>query len=222
MADPILVTVDSRPPADTLTGAELMPLVQGGALKRVTAQEVANLAAAAAPPSDVGLPVPLIFGSWQLPFMAIANASTSVAQAGSITYLPFLVTRAITLMEIAIYVSTGAAGSATLGAYDSAVGGMPGTLIASGNVADMSTVGVKSVAVGAALAPGLYWLAYNPTGTPTVQGVALNLPIGISPPQSAIVAGRSGSVIGLPASAPAISVALLITQTHPAIYVRYT
>lgn len=47
MADPILKPIPGMAPAATLTGAELVPVVQGGVNVRATAQEIANLAGAA-------------------------------------------------------------------------------------------------------------------------------------------------------------------------------
>lgn len=46
MADPILKPVSGMTPAAALTGAELVPVLQGGVSKRATAQAIANLGGA--------------------------------------------------------------------------------------------------------------------------------------------------------------------------------
>lgn len=46
MTDPILIPVSGMPPAGPLTGSELLYAVQGGLARRVTAQQIADLALA--------------------------------------------------------------------------------------------------------------------------------------------------------------------------------
>ena len=69
MTDPILKPVSALAPAGPLTGAELVPVVQGGASMRATVQQIADLAASSAIGSAAAWrPFPLIGATnWALP-----------------------------------------------------------------------------------------------------------------------------------------------------------
>jgi hypothetical protein len=76
MADPILKPISALDPAAALTGAELLPVVQGGVNKRVTAQEVANLAGgvpAGGAQLSVTLSAPIPLSAWSNQPAALAH-----------------------------------------------------------------------------------------------------------------------------------------------------
>ena len=98
---------------------------------------------------------------------------TQVVTADVLRASPLWVTRAVTVTDLSLDITTGAAGSARLGIYlDSlTVPGTPGALVADGG-AFSTTLGVKTSTVNAALVPGLYWLASVFSGAPTVRSLS--------------------------------------------------
>lgn len=223
MADPILKPVSSLAPAATLTGAELVPVVQGGANKRATAQAIANLAAAAAG----GFPWPPkpVLGNWVLPSAAVSAAlSQSTFGADTVAYTPMPVGAAMTVTELAVNVTTAVAGAGVIGIYNSDAAGAPTDLLGSVSIST-SSVGLKSGVVSVALVPGMYWLAYNQDSTASLRTIPATAGhvVSVVPGAAPITLLRSAvSITGLPNPAAAISAANSSATLFPAIYVRRT
>jgi hypothetical protein len=137
-------------------------------------------------PSPIDLGQPLIYDG--PPFRSGADlmiaqaqlAPTTVAQvANTIRAFPFRVNKTVTVTQLRVEVTTLlAAATFRLGLYSDNGQAYPGALLAGSDTIafDASAVGVKPVQTFAppiVLKPGLYWLAVNNSGTPTLRGVAV-------------------------------------------------
>lgn len=176
MADPILKPVSTLNPAAALTGAELVPVVQGGVSVRATAQAIADLAAAAAPaPAGAAAwrPPPIPSNMWWLPqVLTFASLSTAVPPAAA-DYSAFVVDRQITLTQLGAEVTAAATGSVTIAVYDAGSNGLPNNRLGITSALSTATTGLKSEAVSITLAPGVYWLGVAVTGTPTMRVISV-------------------------------------------------
>jgi hypothetical protein len=107
-----------------------------------------------------------------------AIAPTTIAQtAATLRAFPFRLRKTVTLTQVRIEVTTLlAAATFRLGLYSDNGVAYPDALLSGSDAGafDASTAGVKAQTFASpiALAPGLYWLAVNNSGAPTLRGVA--------------------------------------------------
>jgi len=176
MADPILIDTASMDPAASLTGAELVAVVQGGADKRSTTQDIANLAASAAPAGlpESWLPLPqIVAADYAVLNARSAGALTSfVGVTNSAYFYPFAVGRSINLTALAIDVTIAAASSLTdIGIYAAGSNLLPGARLAFVSGLNSGTPGKKEGAITLTLAAGLYFVALKSSSNPTFRAV---------------------------------------------------
>jgi hypothetical protein len=168
--------ISALPPAQGVSGDELLPAVQAGANVAMTpAQLLAHIlddpATVEALRGAAGLLHPgyLPGLSYCPPFLTVPSGVVAVPD--TLYAIPMPIARACTVNAIGFRVTASATGSAHFGIYASA-GGRPGGRIAEGALAP-STGGAVSAELALAaptpLVPGLYWLAALFSGTPTVQ-----------------------------------------------------
>ena len=95
-------------------------------------------------------------------YRAQFDFAEALAEANSLTAIPFPVPRPITLDRIGIYVTTagGAGAEMRLGIYNDGVNLYPAGLLADYGTIDATTTGIKAIIINQALAKGMYWLAY--------------------------------------------------------------
>lgn len=189
MADPILKPVSGLAPAATLTGAELVPLVQGGVSKRATAQDIANLAAAGTTVSGPAF-VPVINTAdvrWIINSRGALSSTVSMV-ANQMMFFPVVLSADMSFSVIGTKVGTGIAGSVYVGVYaDSVAAGLhaPGDLIATSGALSTAVAGWVSASVSPIVLAHstLYWLAIVASGTQslaTVQEGSFDLILGHS------------------------------------------
>jgi Collagen triple helix repeat (20 copies) len=110
--------------------------------------------------------------------MSQAASVTTAQFANTLRAFPWRVHKPITLTQLRAEVSTLLASSSfRLGLYEDNGSGYPGALVAGSDVSafDSSTAGVKPniFAAPITLAAGLYWVAINNSGTPTLRGISV-------------------------------------------------
>ena len=136
----------------------------------------------------------------------VATRATSAGSAAQLIAYPVVIRRRVTIDELSIRLGTtaGAAGTlARLGLYRDA-GGYPGALVAQGS--SELPLDTSGVVVATALSPsitvnpGVYWLAYMATGTPTLVqatggGNAFAHALGGATAEAALNSGVTGVAI---------------------------
>ncbi|MCS7227081.1 MAG: hypothetical protein NZ821_08845 [Gloeomargarita sp. SKYB31] len=128
-----------------------------------------------------GIPIPytpVVPGTtdWVVPYAVGATAPTTLAwgAAGRTYWVPFVVTRAVRITDVAINVTTGATGVAVIYIYSANADGYPSSRLFASNNLDTGTTGVKSQgSLAVDLSPGVYWMAMHASGTPTVRALAV-------------------------------------------------
>ena len=109
--------------------------------------------------------------------------ATAVLTANILRATPFIVSRTTTIDQMAINVTTAAAGATRVGIYADNGNNYPGALVVEATSAaqmDTGTVGVRTATgLSITLQPGLYWLATVSNAGPTIRGfgVASMLPV---------------------------------------------
>lgn len=113
------------------------------------------------------------------------NTGTALTTgAGTVNVLraiPFIVSKSMTIDQMAINVTTagaGGTGNARVGIYDDNGNGYPGSRVVDAGTAVTTSTGVKTFTTGlpVTLEPGLYWLVYvhdNATTAPTMRAFAV-------------------------------------------------
>ncbi len=105
---------------------------------------------------------------YTIPNLAIA---VKLQLANKLIAMPIVVPVNITLDNIAIKVTTLAAGNARLGIYNDDGNMYPNALVLDAGTVDTSTTGVKTISINQALTGNnLYWLVVVFNATPTVNG----------------------------------------------------
>ena len=92
---------------------------------------------------------------------------------------PFIVVRNMTFDQIAIDVTTAAAGaSMRLGIYNDGTNLYPGTLLLDAGVVSVATTGLKTITINQALTKGIYWVVCVGDGAPDLKGTywAIQIP----------------------------------------------
>ncbi len=140
------------------------------------------------------------------------NALTTLLLTASRQYfVPFSVPRMVTLTGLRVSVTTAAAGTASVGIYDTAVisgNDAPGSLLASATGLDTGTTGDKTGSLSLTLQPGaIYWASLIGSAAATLRALAvgsvqtsLGRTVNGNPVISHLFAGGTGST--LPATAP--------------------
>jgi hypothetical protein len=111
---------------------------------------------------------------YQVPYAIGATAATTLALTASRTYwIPFAVPRKVSITQLAINVTTAAAGTHYVGVYASNYYWQPtGAPLVSASFGASST-GVKTATVSLILQPDVYWFAWAAGSAATVRAVAL-------------------------------------------------
>jgi len=111
---------------------------------------------------------------YQVPYAVNATAGTTLALTASRTYwIPFTVTKKVSITTLAINVTTLSAGTHYVGIYASNSSWQPtGAPLASGSF-DASATGVKTATVSLTLSPGVYWVCWASGSAATVRAIAL-------------------------------------------------
>lgn len=141
--------------------------------------------------------------------VAASNLGTLALTASRLYFLPFAVSRAESLTELGLRVSTASAGSASIGIYanaDTADGDGPGALLASVTGLNTGTTGFKSAALGTPLdlLPGVtYWAALISSAAATLNAVTsghvMHYGAGSTTATIGLFAAGSGSTLPDPA-----------------------
>jgi hypothetical protein len=151
--------------------------------------------------------------------------STLALTSSRLHFIPLVVPRAVTLTGLRISVTTAAAGTASIGIYDSAVvsgDDAPGSLVASVTGLDTGTTGDKTGSLSYTLQAGtLYWACMIASAAATIRALAvgsrgaeLGRSVNNTTAITYLYAAGSGST--LPTTAPATLTAA--TGVAPAIY----
>lgn len=197
MADKKISALD---PAATLTGTELVPVVQSGVTVRVTAQAIADLASVGSAgmanllpeyiypgtlPSGVATTNPLndgfVFPHALMDAQFIAGYGDAVAPVAAVTpqtantvrAQPLYIAKSIKLSKVGARVTTLAAGATLMiRIYDTAANGRPGLPMHAKQTLSLAATGwVESTFAEITLTPGLYWVLYVfSSTTPRVRG----------------------------------------------------
>jgi hypothetical protein len=122
-------------------------------------------------------PTPPLFNDYQVPYAVGATAATTLALTASRTYwIPFVVTRKVSITALAINVTTASTGTHYVGIYGSDNLWQPtGAPLVSASF-DTGTTGVKTASVSLTLSPGVYWVCWATSSTSsnaTVRAIAL-------------------------------------------------
>ncbi len=99
------------------------------------------------------------------------SLTTLQGSADRLRAYPFIVSRAVKVVSINVYVSGAASGWIRLALYNDNGTGYPGSLITVSSDISVTTMGLKTHTVNQTLAPGLYWLAVHFFGLPTLRAV---------------------------------------------------
>lgn len=149
--------------ATALTGAETVPVVQGGATVRTTAYDA----------SLVGGHPGYVTGLWYTPPHATVLAAV-ITTIDTLYAVPLQIFRPISIQALGLNCTTGqAGGAARIGIYSN-TSGRPDALLHQGSsTLDLSTSGGKSISVTGSptYQPGWYWLATLFTASSTMPSV---------------------------------------------------
>jgi len=101
--------------------------------------------------------------------------ATATLTANVLRAMPFIVEKTTTIDQMAINVTTAAAGLARIGIYRDNGNNYPGALVVETTQIDTGTTGVKTATGGlpVTLEPGLYWLAIVTNAGPVIRGFAV-------------------------------------------------
>jgi len=106
-------------------------------------------------------------------FLFGSTAASQTLSANTVYYTPWRCPQSVTIDRIAIEISTGAAGNARIGIYNSLSSDYPGTLLLDAGTVDTTAAAVKELTISQALTGGvLYWLALHPSAGPQARGAA--------------------------------------------------
>jgi hypothetical protein len=111
---------------------------------------------------------------YQVPYAVNATAGTTLTLTASRTYwIPFAVPRKVSITQLAINVTTAAAGTHYVGIYASDYYWQPtGAPLVSASFA-AGTTGLKTATVSLTLQSGVYWFAWSAGSAATVRAIAL-------------------------------------------------
>lgn len=197
MADKKISALD---PAATLTGTELVPVVQSGVTVRVTAQAIADLGTVGSAgmvdmipksiysstyPSGVAVTTPMndgfVFPHALMDMQFIPGYGDAVAPVAAVTpqaantvrAQPLYIAKSVKLSKIGARVTTLAAGATLMARiYDTAANGRPGLPMHPKVTLSLAATGwVERSFTEITLTPGLYWVLYVFSSiTPRVRG----------------------------------------------------
>jgi|GEM_PF-5973173 len=119
-------------------------------------------------------PRPPDITEYQVPYAVNATAGTTLGLRASRTYwIPFTVTKKVSVTTLATNVTTASAGTHYVGIYGSNNSWQPtGAPLASGSF-DAGSPGVKPMSVSLTLSPGVYWVCWAASSPATVRAIAL-------------------------------------------------
>jgi hypothetical protein len=120
-------------------------------------------------------PTPPEINQYQVPYAIGATAATTFTLSNGTTYwIPFSVSRSVTISQIAINVTTAAAGNHQVGIYASDSLWQPtGSPLISSSF-NTGTIGLKTASVSLTLQPGVYWVAWASGSAATVRAISLS------------------------------------------------
>lgn len=139
--------------ATALAGIEVMPVVQGGSTVKATTDQIGALTA---PPYAVG--------RYYMGTTPLLSASPVAPGAGSLRAYPVFIRRRVTIVEIALRVSTAAAGNVQVAVYAAhATSQMPtgSPVYSSPSLSTAATGAISATGLTLTLAPGIYWIVTN-------------------------------------------------------------
>ena len=159
--------------------------------------------------------------------------TTGAPTVNNLRAIPFVVSKVITIDQMAINVTTvgaGGTGNARIGIYEDNGNSYPGALIVDAGTNITTSTGVKTFTTGlpVTLDPGLYWLVYvhnNTTTAPTIRSFAVASLIPVLGYASTLPTNQqfgwsvAFTFAALPATYPTGAVAITAIPI-PAIFVR--
>jgi hypothetical protein len=162
---------------------------------------------------------------YQVPYAVTSTAGTTLTlTANRVYWIPFVVPRKVSITQLAINVTTSAAGTHYVGVYASDYYWQPtGAPLVSVSF-DASATGVKTATVSLTLQPGVYWFAWAAGSAATVRAVALaacaTLGLGNLGTANTTYYYTSGST--LPDQAPTSGYSVVTGSALPAIGVQFS
>jgi hypothetical protein len=162
---------------------------------------------------------------YQVPYAVGATAGTTLAlTANRVYWIPFTVPRKVNIIQLAINVTTAAAGTHHVGIYASDYYWYPTGAPLIGVSFDAGSTGVKTASVNLVLQPGIYWFAWAAGSGATVRAVALaacaSLGLGNLGTANTTCYFTTGST--LPNPAPASGYSVVAGSALPAIGVQFS
>jgi hypothetical protein len=151
--------------------------VNAGDVEELTGAQVLSIAGAqAAVPQGRAL----FGGSAQLcvPGVVFLSSAAAAIVANQARYFPMIVWNTMTIDRLALEVTAAGAGGTTcrMAIYNADVNRQPTSLVVDGGTVAADSLGFKSASISQQLAPGLYLLALNSDGTPTIRFERGNIP----------------------------------------------
>jgi len=157
---------------------------------------------------------------YQVPYAVGATAATTLTLTASRVYwIPFFVSRKVSITTLAANVTTAASGTHYIGIYASDSLWRPtGNTLVSFSF-DAGSTGLKTTTVNITLSEGLYWLAWASGSAATVRAIALAscLSLGLSGLGTANTTAFYTSGSTLPNPAPATGYTALTGSALPAV-----
>jgi hypothetical protein len=119
-------------------------------------------------------PIPPEIAEYKVPYAVNATAATTLGLTASRTYwIPFTVTKKVSINQLAPNVTTRSSGIHYLGIYASDSSWQPtGAPLVSASF-DAGATGVKTLSVSLTPSPGVYWLCWAAGSAATVRAIAL-------------------------------------------------
>lgn len=160
---------DTKISADTavtaLAKTDTFPVVQGGANKKATFDDIGVLLTLA------GGFCPNKTGHRIQPYgYASANTGSGFLMVANTLYqVPLLITRKLTLTKLGIRISTTATGAMRMGLFNEDANGYPGTLIVEpGSTVNTATNADNELTISQTINPGRYYIGFVANATPTL------------------------------------------------------
>lgn len=201
-----------------LAGTEVVPIVQSGSTKKVTVQDIADLASGG---SATGVHSLIKFSSGDVTNSSLnATTTNTIAIASNrLTSLPYIPNQTITCQNLYINVTNAIASSNCRILIYSDLDGKPDQKLYESANLDTSTIGIKTAITTFTFNLGqIYWLTIHSNLNPTLSGLGVGSLIPIKIQSTSLVSGYSaaGTFGSAPTTYPSPA---NITTTVPQVFI---